>query len=529
MSVVFSVLAITHLVSSSVREAVANVVLAAFMIAGPVALRLTGRYQLVINGTLAFCFVLVMAIVFTDRGAGINGGTVALAEIPLFATLLGGRRVGFGWMLVTILASAGVGFAADAGLAKNTIASRAQLFNDHVVLAVVILTLYLVAALYEYARASQLVQIEKLEGEKRQTEIDKLAALAETRLARAERLAALGRVTEAAAHEINNPLAFVANNLAFLQQSVLPQDREALEDARAGVDRIARIVSNLRAYARPEGEGLRQVQMDAVLTKAIRSSHVRVERPAGLLAPVLANEARLVQVFVNLLSTIQTAAKNTSVVLSSSIADGKVVVALEVAGDDADPVAKALYSTGTADAGGFGLTVCHTILGQLGGALDVESRPRQTRALVTLPIYEGESGPRSLQPTVPAPARTKAYVLIVDDEPLVARSLQRLLRKCETVVAGSGEEALLRIENGDEFDWILCDLMMPGLSGMDVHAKLSEAHPDLAKRMVFITGGAFTESARNFRSTVKNPFLEKPVDAAQLLSLIGQPANSLRP
>lgn len=114
-------------------------------------------------------------------------------------------------------------------------------------------------------------------------------------------------------------------------------------------------------------------------------------------------------------------------------------------------------------------------------------------------------------------------------EPLVARSLQRLLRKCDTAVTGTGEQALHRIENGPELDWILCDLMMPGLSGMDVYAKLADERPDLAKRMVFITGGAFTDSARDFRNTVKNPFLEKPVDAAQLLSLIGQPANSRRP
>lgn len=529
MSIVFLVLAFTHLVSLSVREAVANLALASFMIAGPVALRITGRYQLVINATLALCFALVMSIVFTDRGAGINGGTVALAEIPLFATLLGGRKVGFGWMIVTVVASAVVGFAAAAGLAKNSVTSRAQLLNDHVVLAVVILTLYLVAALYEHARASQLVQIEKLEKDKRQVEIDKLAALAETRLARAERLAALGRVTEAAAHEINNPLAFVANNLSFLQSSVPPADREALDDARAGVDRIARIVSNLRAYARPEGEGPREVHVESVLTKAIRTANARVERSPEILATVLANEARLIQVFVNLLATIREAAKTATVHVTNSVSDGKLMVILEVVGEEADAVAKALYSTGSADVGGFGLTVCHTILGQIGGSLDVESAPSRTLAKVTLPVLEGESGPRSLKPTEPAPAPRKASVLIVDDEPLVARSLQRLLRSCDTSVAGSGKEALDRIESGEHFDWILCDLMMPGLSGMDVYERLAEDHPELATRVVFVTGGAFTETARNFRSSVKNPFLEKPVDAAQLLSLIGQPATSLRP
>jgi CheY-like chemotaxis protein len=246
------------------------------------------------------------------------------------------------------------------------------------------------------------------------------------------------------------------------------------------------------------------VHLDAVLTKAVRAAKVGVERAPDPLPSVLANEARLVQVFVNLFATIRDAAARALVCVSGSVTESRVHVSIAVTGEHADAVAKALYSSATTEAGGFGLTVCHAILGQIGGVLEVESSPARTVAKVTLPIAEGTAGPRSLKPTEPAPALEKTSVLIVDDEPLVARSLQRLLRKCDTRVAGSGKEAIERIEAGEKFDWILCDLMMPGMSGMDVYAKLSQDHPDLATRIVFVTGGAFTETAtRGCRATAR--------------------------
>jgi CheY-like chemotaxis protein len=105
---------------------------------------------------------------------------------------------------------------------------------------------------------------------------------------------------------------------------------------------------------------------------------------------------------------------------------------------------------------------------------------------------------------------------VVDDEPLVARSLSRLLSSAhEVMVECSPLEVLRRAACGERWDVILCDLMMPELSGMELEARLTETAPELVPRMTYLTGGAFTERSQAFLSEGR-PWLEKPVDPAVL-------------
>jgi CheY-like chemotaxis protein len=106
---------------------------------------------------------------------------------------------------------------------------------------------------------------------------------------------------------------------------------------------------------------------------------------------------------------------------------------------------------------------------------------------------------------------------VVDDEPLVARSLQRILSKEHDVdVADRARAALDRIAGGERFDVILCDLMMPDVNGMAFHDEVGILDPGLVERIVFVTGGAFTEVANDFLTRVPNLRLEKPVDPTTL-------------
>src|SRR4051812_24171686 len=85
----------------------------------------------------------------------------------------------------------------------------------------------------------------------------------------------------------------------------------------------------------------------------------------------------------------------------------------------------------------------------------------------------------------------RGRVLVVDDEPMVGSSIRRLLgRDHEVVVVQSGKEAVARIAAGERYDVVLCDLLMPEMTGMDVHADLHARDPELARRMVFLSGGA---------------------------------------
>lgn len=112
-------------------------------------------------------------------------------------------------------------------------------------------------------------------------------------------------------------------------------------------------------------------------------------------------------------------------------------------------------------------------------------------------------------------------ILIVDDDPALGATLQRILsREHEAATVTSAADAQARLAAGESFDVILCDLLMPEMSGMDLHAALLRDSPDHAARMVFMTGGAFTDRARAFLDRIPNPSIGKPFLAEELLRLV---------
>jgi len=111
-------------------------------------------------------------------------------------------------------------------------------------------------------------------------------------------------------------------------------------------------------------------------------------------------------------------------------------------------------------------------------------------------------------------------ILIVDDQPMLAKAIRRMLVGHDVTVVGAAEDALAKIEAGDRFDVIISDLMMPGMTGMELHGAIAKVAPEQTARMVFMTGGAFTDQARAFFEKVGSPTLEKPFDKAGLLAVI---------
>jgi CheY-like chemotaxis protein len=132
---------------------------------------------------------------------------------------------------------------------------------------------------------------------------------------------------------------------------------------------------------------------------------------------------------------------------------------------------------------------------------------------------------RALRDDTPGPPeaapRRRGYILVVDDEPLIGASARRLLsREHDVVVVQSGEAALAAVDSPRPFDVILCDLMMPGMTGMELHETLADRRAELAERMVFITGGAFTSAAEAFLERVATRRMEKPFDPRALQALV---------
>jgi CheY-like chemotaxis protein len=115
----------------------------------------------------------------------------------------------------------------------------------------------------------------------------------------------------------------------------------------------------------------------------------------------------------------------------------------------------------------------------------------------------------------------RGRVLVIDDESLVARSLARLLAAHEVTVLTSAVEALSRAVAGERWDVVLCDLMMPEMDGVELERRLAVEAPDLVPRIVYLTGGAFTDRSRDFLAGGRT-HLEKPVAPAVLRAKVAE-------
>jgi CheY-like chemotaxis protein len=113
-------------------------------------------------------------------------------------------------------------------------------------------------------------------------------------------------------------------------------------------------------------------------------------------------------------------------------------------------------------------------------------------------------------------------ILVIDDEPQIGRVVKAALRNHEVVCLTSAVEALARLRAGERFDIIVCDLMMPQMTGMDFHEALERELPEQLQRIVFLTGGAFTAKARAFLERVKNLRIDKPFEVAALRALVAE-------
>jgi CheY-like chemotaxis protein len=170
---------------------------------------------------------------------------------------------------------------------------------------------------------------------------------------------------------------------------------------------------------------------------------------------------------------------------------------------------------------GLGLAISQRIIADADGELTVRSVLGQgTTFFIALPI--AKLATLAVASTAPADAAgERGRVLVIDDEELVLRSIHRALREEHDIVSlTAATDAVVRIMAGERFDLILCDLMMPDMTGMDLYRELLQIAPDQAERMIFLTGGAFTPNARRFVSESGNEHLEKPFSPSNLRAIV---------
>ena len=115
--------------------------------------------------------------------------------------------------------------------------------------------------------------------------------------------------------------------------------------------------------------------------------------------------------------------------------------------------------------------------------------------------------------------------MVIDDDPLVARGLKRQLMHHDVTAVTSGHDALVALQSGLRFELILCDLMMPGLTGADVYERIAALGSGIERQIVFLTGGVFSDAVRDFLDRIPNSRLTKPVSAAQLETVLAATAR----
>jgi PAS domain S-box-containing protein len=372
----------------------------------------------------------------------------------------------------------------------------------------------------------------------------------QAQLMRADRMVSVGTLAAGVAHEINNPLAYLMTNLAFAAREVeslvseLPVGRldevlDAFKQMQEGAERVRHTVRDLKTFSRPDEERSGPVDVRRVLESSINMSfneirhRARLVKDYGQMPLVEGNEARLGQVFLNLLVNAAhaipegAADRNEIRLVTTTHSSGQLLVEVRDTGSGMPPDVVArifdpFFTTKPIGVGtGLGLTICQNIVHALGGEITVASavgKGSVFRVMLPPAKYSGETIKPGAQP---AAARHRARILVVDDEPSMGLSIRRALApEHEVTAVTSARAALERLEHGESFDLIISDLMMPEMTGMDLFAELARVAPSLAERTIFLTGGAFTPKAREFLDRVPNPRVEKPFEVQSLIALI---------
>lgn len=376
----------------------------------------------------------------------------------------------------------------------------------------------------------------------------------EAHLLVADRMVSIGMLAAGVAHEINNPLSFVISNLDFVVEQ-LPQLQakatgcqamcedlgSALADAQVGADRVRSIVKGLKAFSRTDDLERGPVHVHHMLEATISMAMNEIRHRARLVRDystetllVQGDESRLSQVFLNLLVnaaqaiTEGSSSQNEIRVTTSQSPDGGSLIEVRDSGPGMSAeVQRQLFTPffttkpngiGT----GLGLSICHQIVTSHGGRISVETSPGHGAAFrVWLP---------GAQPRLEAPkpmlvkaSTRRGRVLIIDDEAMLGDVMRRVLAgQFDVLVVTGGHDALKVLASDPSFDVIFCDLMMPDMAGPDVYEAIAQLYPQLTKRIVFVTGGVFTERSRLFLEHTSNLTLEKPFDSARLLAVTRQ-------
>jgi PAS domain S-box-containing protein len=373
-----------------------------------------------------------------------------------------------------------------------------------------------------------------------------LADVTEARLMRAQlmtadRMASVGLLAAGVAHEINKPLAAIVANVEYVRAALSPgwsppagmsageqadEVTSSLEDASEAARRVRDIVHDLRVLSRVDGREKRVVDVQRTMEGTVRIAWNEIRHRARLVrdyrAILLVNAAQAI--------TAGNADQHEIRVATFTDSSGRAVIEVQDTGMGMPPeVVRGLFepffTTKPVGVGtGLGLAICRRIVTSLGGTIEVRSQVGKGSVFqVVLPSAIGVAPDVDEPPVmISQSVAPNGRILLIDDDEAVIAAVRRALRAGDITTLTSAADALELLRAGAKYDAIISDMMMPNMSGQDFYEGAMAVDPQQAARIVFLSGGAFTDGAQSFLDRVPNPHIDKPFDPAALRALIRQ-------
>jgi PAS domain S-box-containing protein len=361
----------------------------------------------------------------------------------------------------------------------------------------------------------------------------------EERLAQARKLEAVGQLAGGIAHDFNNVLASIVGFASLLRRRGPDPETDALlEEIAAAGERGALLTNRLLSFTRQRVLKPRPIDVSAVVAgleamlRRLTAGRAELELElAGDLCPVLADPSQLEQVVMNLVVNARDALPDGGPIrVRTACGDGEVVLSVSDHGVGMDAATRArafepFFTTKPDGEGtGLGLATVHEITEQLGGSIEVTSRPGEgTTIAVRLPETQPAARGAATEQAGPAarPARRPLTVLLAEDEEMLRRLVSGMLEAegHRVICAGDGEQALrLAAAHSDTIDLLLTDSLMPRLRGDELAGRLRATHPRL--KVILMSGYAAKQTVDGRNGGDISEFLEKPFTADQLLDTI---------
>lgn len=345
---------------------------------------------------------------------------------------------------------------------------------------------------------------------------------------RADRLAAVGEMASGIAHEINNALAVIFGQTEE-DGARSPDDlRAALAKVDAQARRIADIVQGVLGFARPRAPRSLPVDLPELTAKTLdlvghdlSRQGIRLETIVGDDLPLAeADPQQVQQVLLNLITNalqamagsggggwLRVEVREEGTLLAVRVIDNGPGIAADVLPRIFDP----FFST-KEKGSGLGLSVSYAIARAHGGDLRVDSEVgRGTTFTLLLPISQADTGARLER------------ALLVDDDDEVAEAIAAMLARegLQVTRAATGVEGLDKLAAG-AWDAVFLDVRLPDVSGPEIYHRLETSQPELAQRVVFVTGGVWRSESRLRQELPPQPVLAKPCTQDQVRNVLRQ-------